>query len=85
MLFYAKFLLAERKRMRESTTQKSLEVRQRTMESLKNQDANRRKPSEHRVMTQEQLLEEAKITELKNLKSLGMIFCIVKTCLVYTF
>lgn len=62
----------ERKRMRESTTLKSLEVKQRTMENLKNQDQNKRKPSEHRVMTQEQLLEEAKITELKNLKSLEM-------------
>ena len=64
--------------MRESTTLKSLEVKQRTMESLKNQDANRRKPSEHRVMTQEQLLEEAKITELKNLKSLGIFFLIIR-------
>lgn len=62
----------ERKRMRESTTQKSLEVKKRRLESLKNQDLNKRKPSEYRVLTQEQLLEEAKITELKNLKSLEM-------------
>jgi len=62
----------ERKRMRESTTLKSLEVKQRTLEHLKNQDQNKRKPSKHDIMTQEQLLEEAKITELKNLKSLEM-------------
>lgn len=62
----------ERKRMRESTTLKSLEVKLRTIESMKNQDQNKRKHVEHHVLTQEQLLEEAKITELKNLKSLEM-------------
>lgn len=66
-------LFSERKRMRESTTLKSLEVKKRTMQSMKNQDLNKRTPSKHHVLTQEQLLEEAKITEVKNLKSLGML------------
>ncbi|GBL78031.1 Vacuolar protein sorting-associated protein 72 [Araneus ventricosus] len=64
----------ERKRMRDSTTQKSLEVRQRTQaaENSRLQDQNKRKSKESHSMTQEQLLEEAKVTELKNLKSLEM-------------
>ncbi|GIY26384.1 vacuolar protein sorting-associated protein 72 homolog [Caerostris darwini] len=62
----------ERKRMRESTTQKSLEVRQRTLAANSKQDQNKRKSVEKYSMTQEELLEEAKITELKNLKSLEM-------------
>ncbi|XP_054715071.1 vacuolar protein sorting-associated protein 72 homolog [Uloborus diversus] len=63
----------EKKRMRESTTQKSLQVKQRTQakENLKNQE-QKKKPLEKHHLTQEQLLEEAKITEMKNLKSLEM-------------
>ncbi|GFQ95285.1 vacuolar protein sorting-associated protein 72 homolog [Trichonephila clavata] len=66
--------IIEKKQMRESTTQKSLEAKQRTQaaENLKNQEQGRRKSRENHSMTQEQLLEEAKITELKNLKSLEM-------------
>ncbi|GFY69770.1 vacuolar protein sorting-associated protein 72 homolog [Trichonephila inaurata madagascariensis] len=64
----------EKKQMRESTTQKSLEAKKRTQaaENLKIQEQGRRKSRENHSMTQEQLLEEAKITELKNLKSLEM-------------
>ncbi|GIY19492.1 vacuolar protein sorting-associated protein 72 homolog [Caerostris extrusa] len=67
-----KFSMFRKKRMRESTTQKSLEVRQRTLAANSKQDQNKRKSVEKYSMTQEELLEEAKITELKNLKSLEM-------------
>ncbi|XP_042908076.1 vacuolar protein sorting-associated protein 72 homolog isoform X2 [Parasteatoda tepidariorum] len=64
----------EKKRMRESTTKKSLEVRQRqeAVGSSKTQDHQKKKQAQSHAMTQEQLLEEASITELKNLKSLEM-------------
>ncbi|KAG8175321.1 hypothetical protein JTE90_002866 [Oedothorax gibbosus] len=60
----------ERKRMRESTTKKSLAVKQRSQAALKSQDKNKKKSTENYALTQEELLEEAKITELENLKSL---------------
>lgn len=63
--------------MRQSTTQKSLEVKKRTQAAIKNQDLNKKKSLDSSVLTQEQLLEEAKITELKNLKSLGIEYFIM--------
>ncbi|KFM79296.1 Vacuolar protein sorting-associated protein 72-like protein, partial [Stegodyphus mimosarum] len=65
--------VVEKKQMRESTTLKSLEAKQRTQakENKKSQESKKKQP-ENYPLTQEQLLEEAKITELKNLKSLEM-------------
>lgn len=60
----------ERKSIRQSTAVKSAETQQRI--KIRS-ELKKKKPKkvEERVLTQEELLEEARITEKENLKSLG--------------
>lgn len=65
--------ISERKSIRQSTAVKSAETQQR----IKIRSAlKKKKPKkvEDKMPTQEELLEEALITEKENLKSLGMLF-----------
>ncbi|KFM74289.1 Vacuolar protein sorting-associated protein 72-like protein, partial [Stegodyphus mimosarum] len=58
--------------MRESTTRKSLEVQERIEARAKQNQDRRKKKTQGNVLTQKELLEEAKLTEIENLKSLEM-------------
>lgn len=63
----------ERKSMRQSTTEKSalaIQRRKELEEMKRNREKQKRRSLENYAMTQEELLEEAKRTEEKNLKSL---------------
>lgn len=63
----------ERKSMRQSTTEKSalaVQRRKELEEMKRNREKQKRRSLENYAMTQEELLEEAKRTEEKNLKSL---------------
>lgn len=63
--------IGEKKSMRDSTVLKSAETKQRTCEMASMRSRQQKKKSiENYGLTQEELLEEAKITELENLKSL---------------
>ena len=66
-------IFSERKSIRQSTAVKSAE----TLQRIKiRSELKKKKPKkvEERVLTQEELLEEALITEKENLKSLGICF-----------
>ena len=70
------FVFLERKTLRKSTAEKSVEARQREQErdariALMKEIAARKNVTEVRRLTQEELLEEAKETEILNLKALG--------------
>ena len=70
------FLLIEKKKLRNTTSEKSKlreerdKEREARAQMLKDMAAQKR-VSEVRRLTQEELLEEAKITEEENVKSLG--------------
>lgn len=65
---------AERKSIRQSTAVKSAETQQRI--KIRS-ELKKKKPKkvEDKMPTQEELLEEALITEKENLKSLGKLIC----------
>lgn len=66
---------SERKSIRKSTAAKSAETAQRIKVRDLEQRKKIKKPViEEWVPTQEELLEEAKITELENLRSLGIFY-----------
>lgn len=72
-------LFPEKKAVRKSTTAKSAQTAQRVKERTSAQEKRAKKtaPSDIWKPTQEELLEEAKITEQENLKSLGkFLLCI---------
>lgn len=63
--------LEERKSKRKSTQAKSLAVEARRRQEAESSKGKRRiKKEEEREITQEELLEEAKQTEIENIKSL---------------
>lgn len=71
---YSLMILSGRKSIRKSTAVKSLETQQRIKirSELKKKKV---KKVEEKMPSQEELLEEALITEQENLKSLGMFYC----------
>lgn len=72
IILYYYWHVIERKSIRKSTAAKSAATAQRVkVRNLEQKKKVKRPKEDEWVPTQEELLEEAKITELENIKSLG--------------
>lgn len=84
---YAIINFLERKSIRKSTAAKSAATAHRIKVRNQEQKKKVKRPKEEEwIPTQEELLEEAKITEQENLQSLGMVFVVfcLKLCTFYS-
>lgn len=71
-------MIAERKSIRHSTAVASAKTQQRVRERSDLKRKISRKYTVEVKLTQEELLEEAKLTEIENLRSLGNFYCATK-------